>query len=42
MPATIGEEREMWTLVSQMTGFRNREVGDRLAPFRDGGGTPSR
>jgi hypothetical protein len=38
MPATIAEEREMWVLVSQMTGFRSRDVADRLSRFRDPGG----
>jgi hypothetical protein len=41
MPATIGEEREMWTLLSQMMGYRNREVADRLSRFRDSGAPPS-
>jgi hypothetical protein len=41
MPPTIGEEREMWTLMSQVMGYRSREVADRLSRFRDAGGGPA-
>jgi hypothetical protein len=41
MPPTIGEEREMWTLMSQLMGYRSREAADRLSRFREGGGGPA-
>jgi hypothetical protein len=37
MPPTIGEEREMWNLMSDLMGLRYRKAADRLSRFRDGG-----
>jgi hypothetical protein len=36
MPPTISEEREMWTLMSQVMGYRSKEVADRVSRFREG------
>jgi hypothetical protein len=38
MPPTTSKEREMWTLMSQVMGYRSREVADQLSRFREGGG----
>jgi hypothetical protein len=38
MPQTLQEEREMWTLMSETMGYRDKQSADLLSRFRDKGG----